>query len=64
MVGCVVAHNFYPNDLEVAPVHTKDVITAQAKDSSLYDLCPSPQFPKPAKLLEVTDQVNKTKIRK
>ena len=64
VVGCVVAHVSYPNKFEALPVNPVDIIASQAEDGALYDLCPSIQVPKPAALLEVPDQVNKTELCK
>ena len=64
VVGCVVAHVLYPNKFEELPVRPEDIIASQAEDGALSDLCPSLQVPKPAALLEVPDQVNKTELCK
>ena len=60
--GCVVAHVTYPDEFEIAPVRSEDVIASQAGGGALSDLCPSFHFSKPAALSGVMDQVNKIKL--
>ena len=64
MVGRVVAHVPYTDNFEASPVRTEDIISSRVDDSDLSDLCPSIQVPKLVALLEVLDQVNKTKLCK
>ena len=64
VVGRVVAYVHFTNEFKAAPVRPEDVILSLSEDSALFDLCPSLQVPKLALMLEVLDQVNKTKIRK
>ena len=63
MVECVVTYVPDTNDFKAAPLSPEDVVAYRAKNSALLDLCPSLQFPKPAALAEVPDQVNKAELR-
>ena len=64
MAGRVIAHIPNPYEFKAAPVLPKDVIAPQAEDSALPEFCTSIQVSEPAEFSEVTDQFNKTVLRK
>ena len=63
MIGRVVEHVSYPENLEAALVRPENVIAYRSEDGSLSDLGPSIQVTKPTMLSEVEDQVYETVLR-
>ena len=64
MVWRVIAHVYNLDEFEPTLVRPENVISPQAEDSDLSDLCPSLQVSEPAAFSEVPDQVNKTDLHK